>query len=431
MASTSQFNASDPYHRYYDITLTNAYNPTLTGNTNIDLVFNEVRQNPIVLCPEEWFMSVVRFSIETPTLPVFIPQALLGQADPNKLVYSFTLSVVSGGNTYYGKANWIYIPQDTSLAVANAPAITQQNSQYYYVNTFSAMTLMMNKAWSQAYANLLSALSTAGQTALPSNSNPFMVYDAGASKWSILFPQYLNSTNPPELIPDNYDPNSGGTRLIKAYMNTASQVLLSSFPTTYLGNGTEQVANGTNYQFQVYNNNNQNLISNVYPAFPSAVPIPYGSSGTSVDCLLIEQDYSTTTLWNPVQNIVFTTSLVPVEPSLGTAPQIFNYYNGSANNLTGSTPNESNVLVPIMTDLEVQATTGDGWKPTIQYLPRAEYRLMDLRGSYPVHAIEIGVFWKDSYGVLNRFQLAPACSASIKIMFRRKDYQTARMSANY
>ena len=428
MSISSQFNSTDPYHKYYDINLTNSYNPNLIGNTNVDLVFNEVRQNPIVMCPEEWFMSVVRFSIETPSLPVFIPQALLGQVDPNVLIYTFTLGVNDGGTDYYGKANWYYLPQDLSIPVAQNPVTFQQNSEYYYVYSFSAVTLMMNEAMRQAFVNLNANLVADGKTPLSDNLFPFFVYDTGASKWTLNCPLYPSDPAPSPPTYDTYDLKSNTTgRIVKVYMNTPAQVLLSSFPVLYIGNTTQNIVNGTNYQIQVINNNNQNILTKVYPTYPSLTPVAWNTSTVDLTYLFIEQDYSTTTLWNPVQNIVFTTSLLPVESSLGNAPKIFNFYAGSANNTTQA-PNDSNVLTPIMTDLEVQATTGDGWKPSIQYLPTAEYRMMDLRGSYPVSAIEISVFWKDSFGNLTRFQLAPSCTASIKIMFRRKDYQTAKLA---
>ncbi len=36
------------------------------------------------------------------------------------------------------------------------------------------------------------------------------------------------------------------------------------------------------------------------------------------------------------------------------------------------------------------------------------------------------VYWMDRFGGLHNFQLQPDCAASVKIMFRRKDFRVAR-----
>ena len=77
MTSRGNLTSADPYNLYYDINVVSDYNPTLVGTTAPPLTFNEIRQNPIIKYPEDYLLSVVRFSIETPTLPIFIPQVLL------------------------------------------------------------------------------------------------------------------------------------------------------------------------------------------------------------------------------------------------------------------------------------------------------------------------------------------------------------------
>ncbi len=93
MTTRGNLTSADPYNLYYDINVVSDYNPTLVGTTAPPLTFNEIRQNPIIKFPEDYLLSVVRFSIETPTLPIFIPQVLLGQANPNKLIYAWGMSV--------------------------------------------------------------------------------------------------------------------------------------------------------------------------------------------------------------------------------------------------------------------------------------------------------------------------------------------------
>jgi len=104
----SKYDETQPYHIYYTLDLIN--NDT-TGTRALPILkFNEIRNSPFLPSPENYFMSVVRFSVQTPTLPVFIPQVNLGQADPNKLNYSFTMSYVVAGNTIEYQQFVNYIP---------------------------------------------------------------------------------------------------------------------------------------------------------------------------------------------------------------------------------------------------------------------------------------------------------------------------------
>ena len=58
------------------------------------LVFNETRNMPFLTNSENYFCSVVRFTLQTSnSLPVFIPDILTGQTDVNKTVYAITMSL--------------------------------------------------------------------------------------------------------------------------------------------------------------------------------------------------------------------------------------------------------------------------------------------------------------------------------------------------
>ena len=133
----------------------------------------------------------------------------------------------------------------------------------------------------------------------------------------------------------------------------------------------------------------------------------------------MKQEYTTTPLWNPVSNITFTTSLLPVNPNLVSTPLIFN---------SGSAPQSQSNIANVLTDLEVPLIVGRDYKPNLLYVPQSEYRLIDLNGNVPLSSIQIGVFWRDVYGHLHPFYLLAGNSATIKLMFRRKDFQTGQMN---
>ena len=84
---------NDPCHVYYDMNIIN--NDQIGDKPPPNLVFNDIRSNPILADPSQYFCSVVRFTIQTGnSLPLWIPQIQLGNHldDADLTVYSFTLT---------------------------------------------------------------------------------------------------------------------------------------------------------------------------------------------------------------------------------------------------------------------------------------------------------------------------------------------------
>ena len=65
--------SQEPSHIYYDLNIVN--NDTTGTKAPVKINFNEIRNSPIILNPEDYFVSVVRFKLETSyTLPAYVPQ---------------------------------------------------------------------------------------------------------------------------------------------------------------------------------------------------------------------------------------------------------------------------------------------------------------------------------------------------------------------
>ena len=86
----SKYDPTQPFHQYYDLSAINNETSGITAPAQFSMT--QTRNNPYLMAPENYFMSVIRFTMQTPSLPVFIPQALIGQADPNKTAYSLSLA---------------------------------------------------------------------------------------------------------------------------------------------------------------------------------------------------------------------------------------------------------------------------------------------------------------------------------------------------
>lgn len=370
-------------HIYYNINITN--NDTTGSNPPPVIDFNETRNQPYLNNPSNYFLSVVRFSVSTPTLPLFIPQPVVGSTDPNKLIYTITMEWTGASQTYTAQVNLSFARQTQAVDPPATPiAETDILNPYYYIYSYQwFIDVMVNPALIAAY-NALNTLVVAGGEVLPSNYAPFMLWDPSADTAII------------NCDVSGYD-FVALSEPIKIYFNTPMYNLFSSFSASNFGVNAPQ---GKNFLISVYNTG-FNTFKNV-------------SNG--ITYIQVLQEYPTSPLWNPVISIVFSTALMPVVPELTAAPAVFT--GGSGFSSSGNNSNLTNIL----TDLEVPLVQGWETKPTVNYAPAAEYRLSDLFGSNPVSAINVIVFWKDRFGGLHPLTLAAGGSANIKIMFRRKDF---------
>ena len=114
-------NASDQV--YFDLTVTNFQSNNVAPQP---FTFSESRTSPFVMCPQDYFLSILRFSIDSGTLPVFIPSIQPGSVDPNLTIYSISMSWLDEvtGRTYDFQQFIEWIPQDISIEVPDAPART-------------------------------------------------------------------------------------------------------------------------------------------------------------------------------------------------------------------------------------------------------------------------------------------------------------------
>jgi hypothetical protein len=60
------------------------------------------------------------------------------------------------------------------------------------------------------------------------------------------------------------------------------------------------------------------------------------------------------------------------------------------------------------------------YRPTIDYNPGTEYRLLDMNSLTNLNRVDINVYWKTQYGEYIPFKLEAGCTSHIKIMFRHK-----------
>ena len=368
---------------YYDVTISNLN--TIDQKPPV-LYFNETRNNPFVLDPESYYLSIVRFSLDTNTLPVIVPVIQPNQSNLNLTIYSITLNwtnPIAPFQKFTYQAFLNYLPQDVGAILPSPPSSNtnglQNNSTYYYnIYNFQYWILLVNNTFTSAY-NGLNALVIGAGLVLPSTYAPVMAWDTQTSCASI-------SAESP-----GYDDTNSS--YIGIYFNPAMYNLFSSFPVYIYGIDATQ---GENVRISTSNFGGTNLIP-----FP---PPTY----TGFACQII-QEYSTIVSWTPVTSIVFTSNTLPIVPNQISAPLLF--YNG---NVFASGGNNSNIA-QVITDF-----VADTYKPQIIYTPSAQYRLVNLVGNTPLYNLDIGVFYKSRTGELVPFRLSSGGTATVKILFTRK-----------
>ncbi len=121
---------------YYDVTITN-----LEGIDSVPpvLYFNETRNSPFILDPESYYLSIVRFTLDTPSLPVFQPEIVPNQGNRDLTIYSVSLSwtnPVAPFQTFNQQQPVIWSPQIIASPLPAPPSQTsnklQNNSTGYY-----------------------------------------------------------------------------------------------------------------------------------------------------------------------------------------------------------------------------------------------------------------------------------------------------------
>jgi len=363
------------------------------------LQFTEVRSSNLLDTPSDYFMSIVRFSLDTAgSLPIFLPsidtQQLNGPNFPNKTNYLITLALqdasVNAGVPVIANADVYYIPHRSNVGVSEntrlrPPPFTgqmtleQATSEYYWVQSWGQWISMLNAALAECYKTLFDAVGTAtggaafiaANTEFDVNNPPFFKWDDATCKASFISPYKLFNqggtaagtyvAGPPRNYPDAYDasttaynaqsPQLLSNAKINLFFNAPLHILFSSFEWIF---NSYNSPFGESFMMRVYNKMGENWV--VKDA--SGAPEPK----QDWDALVMEQEYGTGPTMCPVARIVFLASLIPVLPSNIGVPRIFS---GSVSVQAQQNNNISNEI----TDLVVNLVRGDEYLPNIIYEP--------------------------------------------------------------
>jgi hypothetical protein len=385
-----KLNKTRPSNVYYDIAVSNLQSSSVKPQA---FSFQDTRTTPFVMVPEDYTLSIIRFTCGTSSLPVFIPQIQPDQGNRDLTIYSVTL-------TFQGFEVQTFIdwnPQDLSAPLPPAPNQTQNKRQfnqegYYNCYSYTFFIERIYAAFTTCF-NALDALVTGAGGALPTIYPPLINWDPTTNSASLYADTEGYDVNP--VVPVDQ---------IGVFMNANLFQLFNSFPHVFLGYGA---TNGKNYKIPFVDIGGTNALNIIPPGQP--VPVP-PATYTTYRAIIWTQEQSTTASWSPILSVVFTSNTLPIVGNQVSTPVVFSDNQNIA--LGGNNADFQNIITDIV--------SSDGnYRPNLVYTPSAEFRRISLMGDRPLYSVDINIYYKILTGELIPLRLFSGESVTLKLLFEK------------
>jgi hypothetical protein len=346
-------------HIYYNLTFINTENFLVAANAS------ETRARKILDNPSEWLMSVIRFDVDSHTLPINIP---LFQTGSTTATTSYiTLKYL--GNYY--TQNVIFLNPSLHFSGQRPNGIFNYQSWLDFVNT---------------------ALGLAFASTAVVGFSPLFVYNPLTQ----LIDLYVDG---------NFLPSAGANK-IELFVNPDLYLYLTNFQYDY---DTQPILSlFYTLRMAITNDNTVTIPAGSRDGYPISVqnpPLP----APPIIIYKCSQFAVGTASWNSVRGIILKSNLLPNRDEIiPTKPTVANNYSTSA-----TLPIISDFLVPIQNDVTSN-------RVTLEYIPLSQYRYVDLLSTSPLDKIDFQMFWSDFLGNIYPIYLYPNTGMSVKILFEKK-----------
>lgn len=338
---------------YYDITV--KFNETVEGFVE----YSEVRQDPLIFNPEEYYLAIDRFQIPTSSIPLF--------KFNSTMPYNVTLVYDNGAGTRIPYTESISYITDNALPFNSDP-----NNSYWHVFSYRQLV----KMWNNAYATAFTALKTA-HPGVSQTSAPYFVYDSVSELFSLIVSyDYRDSVSEIQIY-SNWDTHA---RFFDGYRTfyEGATALQTDLAFRFIIEDTEFNA--------------------------------YAKSGTSITVppafLKFDQEYRVLDRMNSFDSIVISTKSIPTVKEFISSKGL----NEGSTNFTG-----------IMMDFEPLLISAGDERQTMAYFAENNYKLIDMPSNTPLRNFDFQIKWQDNTGFINNLFLEPEQKLSIKFVFIRKD----------
>lgn len=388
-----------PDYVYFDVQETNFKSTTTTPPI---FSINETRNSPFISIPEKYDLSILRFQIDTGTLPLFIPSIQPAQSNPNATIYSVTIVDTDYPNNPQ-QVHLEWRAQDQSAIVPPAPSFNpsqaQDNTTGYY-NCYS-----YNWLCDLVYEALIGALSSLATDI--GGANMIVTGDTNPDGTNAVYPPliYWNASAKSAIIQGQLGAYSETlSRRLNVFFNAPLFNLFNSFQSVYLG-----------YEGITFGRNNRIIFAdiggvNTQQIIPNITNDVTADSEYAYTTITLSQEYSTQEQISPISALVFTSNTLPI--AANQTSNSIQFINGVPQ-IAGTNAATENIITDMV------SSTGL-YRSGITYAPTAEYRRVHLYGNRPLSNLDISIFYRLKNGSLVPFRMSSGGSVSIKIAFLKK-----------
>lgn len=363
-----------PDHIYYNATLSNQSQSFVLASVL------DTRSDAILLNPDDYEMSVIRFDVGANSVPiarldVFLPvppAPAFNPLAPVPLPSTLQATLTVGGVDFTTVVMW-----QSPTAVANMRELGE-------IFNYQDLLDEINAAYLASYNAI---------PVKPANSAaPQFVWDSVTNLTELFVdPSYMYNTAAPPFA----------TATIQIWANYDLFLYLNNFDVFHNGAGRTDFKDA---RFEVRQTN-----AFVQPAVGSRTNLPFSVTAAPPTLLRVRGEAATQARWDPARAFVLTSGLLPITPEF------------IPTNITVSNNSVSQSAQKIISDFLVPASPNIiEARDLYQYLPTAEFRMIDLVGSSPLSTIDMQMNWVDFAGRTHPLYLAPFDVFSVKILFRRR-----------
>jgi hypothetical protein len=367
-------------HIYFNITLINN-----TGAAN-PAQYAELRSDPLLINPEDYHMSIERFSIPTIMVPLDINSCF---STPGSSVFGNTklgnsVTIAYSGaysQVYFGTGSMGNFPDYTG-SVPYPIGITQSSQLSF--NYYQSVCDIFNNSISSAETNMKSQ-----RAMYNADFTPFFTYDNSQSIFRINTPR-------------QYDVNLGSTAP-QLWVNNVAYLKINSIPA--MANNQPIMPNPTGCDYQIKCRNaggpaSGNINGLTLLSIPNSL-----TGGVFITGNSNPQEFNNLANLNTMNTLQLLTNDIPVTPQ-------------GINNQSAGTLSDQSAL--IFTNFGTITSQGSDIRNFANFFVQGERRLIDLQGNDPLRKLSFNLYWADSAQHLTQVYIPPYYSVDVLVLFIKK-----------
>lgn len=348
---------------YFDISLIN------NTATPLQAIFNQTLNGPFLSNPRDYYLSAVRFFLDSASMPIFIFQ--------NGLYY---ITISYQGSDYTQEV--LYLPE----YISNTFSYTNE------VYSYQDFMLMINAAIKEACTTAGIYDEGAGYTDIP-----FLYFNTDDGKITLYAPSSITTTSAASW--DSTNPANPSF-----YMNNALYYFFDNFSFYFFGDG---LTSKKDYLLRIQDMSAGQNINNV---------ILNGADAPNF--YKMTQEYTAANRFRGAYTISFQSNTTGVRDEFNTGVNTSLTQNSVSH--AGSGIPTTKQWTDFISEASADGNNISGWRGGLLYTPTSQYRLIDILNSVTMNQIDLTILWKDYQNNTYPFYVLPYTQASVKLVFVKR-----------